>query len=180
MQVYYELSDVRGTSNSFLVTIPSQELSNNVQDILIYECMNTQVKDLYTNHINLMNYIYNLLPNVENETMHKVLNDYLINSERFVKNLKPIISEYIDEQEIFSGVREIKSKNWKKDLSYARSIQTMSGYILNFYSPIQNLSAKLGFGNLTQIIGHLHTYTLQLHDSITHVSLRFVKNKFTQ
>lgn len=178
MQEYYELSNAIGNSNYYYVSNPSQQISSAVQDLLIRECMISQVSDILLGHINLNNYINTILPNLENVYMHDLLDKYLHDTKINVDILKILVSDPQYDLIANSNFSKEVSKSWKQDLSYARSIQIMSGFVLNFYVPVENLSKKLRSNDITHVITKLHESTQILHETITQISIQLINNKF--
>ncbi len=178
MREYYELANVTGNTNSYFVSDPSIEISNAVQDLLIQECMINQVNNILSAQINLNNYINAIVTNLENIYLQDHLLSYMENTKLNTAVLKAFMGN--DDQYLTNvpDTQRHNLKSWKKDLSYVRAMQIMTGYILNFYTPAENLAGKLNYSETFKSIKNLHTNTQILHNTITKISVQLINNKF--
>lgn len=176
MREYYELPDATGNTNSYCVSDPSILMSNVVQDLLIRECMATQINSILSAHINLNNYINSILPEIENTYLQHYLE--IFKSDTIYQTLELIAFVGEIEDDIISNETKHKVKSWKRDLSFVRSMQIMTGYILNFYTSAEKLAENLNYKTILNSISSLHTTTQELHNTITQISIQLINNKF--
>ena len=140
--------------------------------------MVSQVTDILMGHVNLKNYIDSHLDKIENIYMIELLDQYLKDTQIYVEKLRVYLQEEQTDEYESGKINTGKNKNWKKDLSYARTIQIMWGYILNFYTPVENLSKKLRNTEITHVIAKLHESTQKSHDDLSQISMQLINNKF--
>ena len=172
MREYYELPDATGNTSSYCVSDPSILISNVVQDLLIKECMVTQVNSILSAHINLNNYINSILPEIENTYLQQHLEIFKNDTIYQIHELSAFVGEI--EDDLISNESKHKVKSWKRDLSFVRSMQIMTGYILNFYSPAEKLAENLNYNTILNAISTLHTTTQELHNTITQISIQLI------
>ncbi len=174
---YYELTDARGNSNSYIVSNASSTISTDVQDYLMHACLTEKVREILHGSISTKNFIVSALPYIESMKLQIVFNDFLQSSTKATLKLEWLISDINAETERNSAP-ELKSKGWKKDLSYVRSLQIMTGYNLNFFEAVENLAIKLGDTSIANAITRLHKCTSILHENISKTGLQLINNKF--
>lgn len=176
MLEYYELTDARGNSNSYVVSNPSEAITSEVQDYLMHACLKEQVSEILQGVITIKNYIVSVLPHIESMKLQIIFTDFLQSSTKAVLKLEWLISDINAETErVYTP--PLKLKGWKKDLSYVRSLQIMTGYNLNFFTPVENLAAKLGDNTIVYALDRLHKCTNILHHNITKAGLQLINNK---
>jgi len=178
MREYYELTNMTGNTNSYFVSDPSHQISNAVQDLLIQECMMSQVNNILSAHVNLNNYMNTILPKLENIYLQDHLISYMDNTKFNTAVLKNFIGKENQDLTSIPYTQRHNHKSWKKDLSYVRAMQIMTGYILSFYTPAENLAAKLNYSETYNSIKNLHVNTQLLHNNITKISVQLINNKF--
>lgn len=176
MREYYELPDATGNTSSYCVSDPSILISNVVQDLLIRECMVTLVNNILSAHIKLNNYINSIIPEIENTYLRQHLEIFKSDTLYQTLELNAFIGE-IEDDFTFNESKH-KNKSWKRDLSFVRSMQIMTGYILNFYTPAEKLSQNLNYKEIFDAILSLHKSTQVLHNTITQISIQLINNKF--
>ncbi len=178
MQEYYELTNANGNTSFYYVSNPTKQMSIAVQDLLMHECLSTQVMELYMNHINLKNYLLSLTNKLENKVLVEIIEEFLQEMNPILFELKVNLSaQDLENNELLEKTKELR-KSWKKDLHFARSTQIMTGYLLNFSGQVENLTRKMDHTGLLQLLERLNNKTLHFHETINQISLHLINHKF--
>jgi hypothetical protein len=149
-----------------------------VQDLLMQECFNTQIMELYLNHINLRNYLHSLTNKLENKVLVEIIEEFMQEMEPVLIELKiNLPAQTPENDEPDEKTKELR-KSWKKDLHFARSTQIMTGYLLNFSGHVENLARKMDHTVLSEILAKLNNKTVHFHETINQISLHLINHKF--